>query len=81
MQEDPWYNIIGHPGTPHRLKVRLAAIFVLVWFAMDTVEFADWVVSKFKEEPPCAPVTQFIPYGAPPSWFQQPPDPTRNRGI
>jgi hypothetical protein len=80
MQEF-WHKMIT--GLSHKTYARLVAIFVLVWFVMDTIEFTDWVIDKFKTDPVCVPTTTFIPLPSPPpSWnFAPAIDPPRNREI
>jgi hypothetical protein len=84
MQEF-WHKIVtSSPNSSHRLQVRLATIFVLIWFVMDTIEFTDWVIGKFKPEP-ARYGTIIVPSSPPPNFqfFQSAPtvDPTRNREI
>jgi len=54
----------GNPD--NRPRLILASLFVLVWFAMDAIEFGDWVSSKIHTATvACKLDLEYIPYFLP----------------
>lgn len=46
-------------GAPeHRKELIAAGLFVLIWFAMDVIQFADWAWQKYNQPRaiPCEPI-------------------------
>jgi hypothetical protein len=57
-----WLVISGNPATNGHLL--LAGLFVFVWFAIDVLQFSDWVSSKLNPQQSaiCLPVTPSLPW-------------------
>ena len=53
--KDSLHRILS--GSPDsRFQLIAAGIFVLVWFAIDVIQFTDWAMQKFNPTPViCAP--------------------------
>ena len=50
--------VSGNPT--RRVELIAAGIFVLIWFAIDVVQFVDWVVTKWNAPRPvaCEPIVR-----------------------